>query len=163
MKTLLKVLTPVAIAAMVVAGCEEKSPTAGSGTTGSSSVPGKAVDAAKGVAGAVADKSKEAAAVADGAMGGAKDAVVAGFNTALEGVKGTIDQLKAKIPGVSAENKDALNSAISGLESKFTAAKNKIADLKNATGDFSGLKDEITSMIDGLKTAAKDAASKFLK
>lgn len=80
----------------------------------------------------------------------------------LDEWKAEVDKLRAKASGASADRQLALNEQIKALESKIEQGKAKLAELAEASDDaWESIKKGVESSWDSLKSAFRDAASKF--
>jgi hypothetical protein len=80
----------------------------------------------------------------------------------LDEWKAEVDLLKAKASGASANAKLKLNQQVKDLEAKIGQGKAKVAELANASEEsWDSIKEGIESAWGSLKSAFKDAASKF--
>lgn len=80
----------------------------------------------------------------------------------LDEWKAEVDKLRAKASGASADTQLALNAQIKALEGKIEEGKAKLAELAEASDDvWESIKEGVESSWDSLKSAFRDAASKF--
>ena len=82
----------------------------------------------------------------------------------LDEWKADVDKLRAKASGASADAKLQLNQQVKNLEAKINEAKAKLDELANASDEaWNTVKAGVESSWGSLKSAFKDAASKFQK
>jgi hypothetical protein len=140
MKSLFAV--PLCAAALLLTGCEEKSPT------------GNAVNNA----------AKQAGAAATGAATALKDTALATAQSAFDGSKKTLDDLIAKAGKVPESAKPAVDAALATAKEKFAAAEKLFNEFKASPSDgWQKLSDEFTKAIGAANDAIKAALDKIPK
>ena len=131
------------------AGCDEKSNNAVKDAANS------AADSAKDATAAVSEKAAEAFAAA-------RDKAVESFGPQMEEAKTMLASFRSKLSSVAADQKPALESLLSGLDTQFKSVTDMLAQLK--TSGASNWQDLSTKLGDALKklmTGLNEAKTKF--
>jgi len=80
----------------------------------------------------------------------------------LDEWKAELDKLQAKVSGASADKQLEMNEQIRALEGKIEEGKARLAEIREASEDaWESIKEGVESAQSSLKSAFRDAASKF--
>lgn len=91
-----------------------------------------------------------------------KEAYEHRMRAALDELSADIERLKARTKEEGAERRAELEKLVSDMESKTTAAREKLADLKDASGDAWGdIRDGLKDAWKKIDDARQDAQSRF--
>lgn len=152
MKKMLIVGLCVAVSGL--SGCDEKSAEAAKSKV--TSAAQAATDAAGKAAGDVKDK------VAAG-VDAAKQKIVEGAEAALAGAKTKVDELAAKFESLPAAIKPTLQSGVEGIKTQYANLETMVKELKDGSGDLSGLQTKFTDALGKLNTGISELTSKWPK